>query len=111
MFRPGLRVDDTLQRSGQAAFGALERAVRDLLGIPASRPFSASQRNALLATWSVVHGFANLALAGQLDGFAQGGDRQALLRKTLAPLLEQQLTALVGRQPARSGTSNARRLR
>jgi AcrR family transcriptional regulator len=108
MFRPGLRVDEALQRSGQAAFRALERAVRDLFAVPDEKPLSSRQRHALLAIWSVVHGFANLALAGQLDGFAPEGGRKALLRKTLAPLLEQQLTALAGLAD-QLGTGNAGR--
>jgi AcrR family transcriptional regulator len=95
MFRAGLKEDQALQRSGHGAFQALEQAVRDLYAIPSSQPLLPWQWNALLAIWSVVHGFAHLALAGQFDGFAPTGGREALLRETLAPMLEQQLTALV----------------
>ena len=94
MFRSGLQEDEALRRSGHAAFNALELAVRDLCAVPAAEQLSPSQWNALLAIWSVVHGFAHLALAGQFDGFAPAGGREALLRETLAPMLDQQLTAL-----------------
>ena len=94
MFQPGLKEDEALRRSGQAAFQALEQAIRDLYAVPAPRPLSPSQRNALLEVWSVVHGFAHLALAGQLDHFAAPGNRSALLRETLAPMLEQQVSGL-----------------
>ena len=91
MFRGGLNQDQALQHSAQAAFQALEQAIRDLYGVPASRALSPSQRNALLEVWSLVHGFAHLALAGQFDHLAPDGDRSALLRGTLAPLLAQHL--------------------
>jgi hypothetical protein len=109
MFRGGLKKDEDLQRSGQAAFHALEQAVRDLYAVPPSEPLLPWQRNALLAIWSVVHGFAHLALAGQFDGFAPTGGREALLRETLAPMLEQQLTALVRAAGGTAGTGNAGR--
>ncbi len=92
MFRAG-HTDQDLRRSGDAAFRALEKGVRDLLGLPAGEPLEPTQWHALLAIWSVVHGFANLALAGQFDGLASG-DRETLLRDTVAPMLEQQLVAL-----------------
>lgn len=103
MFRGGLEKDEGLQRSGQAAFRALEQSVRDLYAIPPSQPLLPWQRNALLTVWSVVHGFAHLALAGQLAAFNPNGDRETLLRETLAPMLEQQLTALVAAMKPGSG--------
>ena len=94
MFRAGLQKDEALQVSGRAAFDTLEQAVRDLFNVPATKPLAPRQWNALLAVWSVVHGFAHLALAGQFDGFAPAGGREALVRQTLAPMLEQQLAGL-----------------
>jgi len=115
MFRsgaPAVRKDEALERSAHAAFAALEEGVRLLLGVPAPAPLSAAHWHVLLATWSVVHGFAHLALAGQFDHVAQGAlaaegsagsggatggrrAREALLREVLAPLLEQQLRGLL----------------
>jgi AcrR family transcriptional regulator len=115
MFRssgPAVRKDEAFERSAQAAFAVLEEGVRLLLGVPPQAPLSAAHWHALLATWSVVHGFAHLALAGQFDHVAQGalaaegtacagapaGGRrvsEALLRDVLSPLLEQQLRGLL----------------
>ena len=61
--------------------------------MPAAKPPEPGQWNALLSIWSVVHGFAHLALAGQFDDFAPGNDREAMLRQALAPMLEQHLAA------------------
>jgi len=110
MFRAGakgVRKDEALGRSAGAAFGVLEEGVRLLLGVPAPQPLSPAHWQALLATWSVVHGFAHLALAGQFDHVVQGAlgpdcgptatdrkVREGLLREVLAPLLEQQLLGL-----------------
>jgi len=77
-----------LTRSGDAAFGKLEQAVRRLCGVAQDEPLEAAQRRRLLSIWSVAHGFAHLALSGQLDRFAPAG-RESLLRTTLAPLLDQ----------------------
>ena len=107
MFRAGLQKDEALQVSGRAAFDTLEQAVRDLFNVPATKPLAPRQWNALLAVWSVVHGFAHLALAGQFDGFAPAGGREALVRQTLAPMLEQQLAGLF---PAPAARRSRRRL-
>lgn len=89
MFRTGVvEKTEEMTRSGDAAFGRLEQAVRHLAGIPADQPLEAAQWRRLLSIWSVVHGFAHLALSGQLDRFAPAG-RESLLRTTLAPLLDQ----------------------
>ncbi len=107
MFRSGLPEDEALRRSGHAAFNALELAVRDFFAVPPPEQLSPSQWNALLAIWSVVHGFAHLALAGQFDGFAPAGGREALLRETLAPMLNQQLTALAREIGTSAGTGHS----
>src|SRR5512138_1086771 len=72
MFRSGLKKTEALRRSAQAAFATLEGAVRDLYGVPGGQPLDPAQWNALLSIWSVVHGFAHLALAGQFEGFGAG---------------------------------------
>lgn len=123
MFRAGAggaRRDEALERSARAAFSVLEEGVRLLLDVPAPRPLSPAHWQALLATWSVVHGFAHLALAGQFDKpFEQAGGgalppecsgatgaaggrrgREALLHDVLAPLLDQQLRGLLPAQAA-----------
>jgi AcrR family transcriptional regulator len=109
MFRTGLHKDTALERSAQAAFTALEDGVRALYGSPAGRPLEAQQWNSLLSIWSVVHGFAHLALAGQFAHFAPPGGREAMLRQTLAPMLDQLLAALRPSTRSRAGAIRRRR--
>jgi len=102
MFRSGLPKGPALEHSAHAAFMALERGVRDLYGLTASAPLAPAQWHTLLSMWSVVHGFANLTLAGQFGGFTPPGGSAALLRETLAPMLQAQLSALRP-SPAKAG--------
>lgn len=97
MFRTGLARDESLLASADAAFDCLQHGVRQLLGLAADAPMAAADWQTLLAVWSVVHGFAQLAMAGQIDHFLPGQGRDALLREVLAPMLERQLRGL---QPA-----------
>lgn len=94
MFRADIARDATLEARAQASFAVLESGVRALYGVAEATSLDPVQWNALLSLWSVVHGFAHLALAGKFEVFAPGGGREALLRQTLAPLLEQHLAAL-----------------
>jgi len=94
MFRCGLQKTEALERSGHAAFMVLENAVRRLYGVPPADTLAPAQSHALLSIWSVVHGFAHLALAGQFDSMTPPGGRDKLLRETLAAMLDQQLAAL-----------------
>ena len=94
MFRPDIAKDETLEARALATFAVLESGVRDLYGVAGSTALAPAQWNALLSLWSVVHGFAHLALAGKFALFAPGGGKEALLRQTLAPMLEQHLAAL-----------------
>jgi hypothetical protein len=72
----------------------LENGVRRLYGVSAAAALTSPQSHALLSIWSVVHGFAHLALAGQFDSMTPPGGRDVLLRETLAAMLDQQLAAL-----------------
>lgn len=95
MFRCEGRPDETLQHSGQAAYGVLEDGIRGLYGLAAGAALAPGQQQALLALWSVVHGFAHLLLSGQLDAAAGPEGRSGLCRDLLTPLLGQQLRGLV----------------
>lgn len=99
MFRCEGYRSEALEQSGRAAFGVLEDGMRRLLGLAPDAAFTEAQFQSLLAVWSVVHGFAHLALAGQFDDMLPARGRDAALRSTLAALLEQQLLAL---RPVRS---------
>lgn len=105
MFRCEGYKSEALEQSGRAAFSVLEDGMRRLYGLSEGAPLSQPQFQSLLAVWSVVHGFAHLALAGQFDDLLPARSRDAVLRSTLAALLEQQLAALRparGRQPSRA---------
>ena len=107
MFRTSLERTDALQHSANAAFEALHDGVRDLYGVARGAELALAQQHALLAIWSVVHGFAHLAAAGQFNHVAPAGGREALLREILAPVLQQQLEGLRGpvARPARARLS------
>jgi AcrR family transcriptional regulator len=100
MFRSGLLHEDaTLMASGRAAFAVLEDGVRALRGLREDAPITGAAWSALLATWSIVHGFAHLAIAGRFDGLAHGEklpDRAAYVERWLRPMLAQALTGLAG---------------
>lgn len=95
MFRNSLHKDEALIASGDAAFKALEGGVRGLLGIADSAALQPSHWRTLLSIWSVVHGFAQLALSGQVEHFVPSGNRETMLRQVLAPMLDQQLRGLL----------------
>ncbi|QPF71599.1 TetR/AcrR family transcriptional regulator [Roseateles sp. DAIF2] len=96
--------NDVLQGRGRAAYAVLEEGVRGLYGLEPGAAFSPAQQLGVLSAWSVVHGFAVLALAGQFDGGGgpSGGEgaadapagREGLLRGVLGPMLELQLRGL-----------------
>jgi len=90
MFRSD-RLDPTcgdFEEVASRSFATLENAVRDLVGLSADAPMTAEAYGALLAAWSMVHGFAHLALGHQLDRAAAplGGSR-AILAQMLPAML------------------------
>ena len=95
MFSAVLLEDEALQRSGNAAFGVLENGVRAAFAIEASESLSEEAWSALFALWSVVHGYAHLAIAGRFDPCAGGLDRQRFVAKTLRPMLERVIEGAV----------------
>lgn len=95
MFRADLlRSDEALAASADAAYLVLENGIRDLYALPPGAPLDTAQEHALRATWSMVHGFAHLLLAGQFDAHLPRGGRKALVREAVAPMLRQQLSPL-----------------
>lgn len=108
MWSAAVRDDPQRQRSGKAAFDALENGVRNLYGVAAGAPLEAPQSAALLSIWSTAHGFAHLAIAGQFDAFAGPAGRDAYVRQVLGPMLQQELDALA-RAPACRPTKAPRR--
>lgn len=93
MFRDALlSPDPELQRAGNAAFLVLENGVREAFGIAPGKELPARAWTAVIALWSVVHGFAHLAIAGRFDPLCGGRPRekwaQANLREVLAAVIE-----------------------
>lgn len=78
MFRRDLlaEADERLQAAGRAAFAELEDVTRAIAGAPAEAPLAPPSVAALLGAWSMVHGFAHLALDGQLDHLAGGAENR-----------------------------------
>ncbi|WP_162299265.1 TetR/AcrR family transcriptional regulator [Microvirga ossetica] len=63
--------DPVLRAAGEAAFGELETAIRLVAGA-ADEPLEGDLLADLVHTWSLVHGFSHLLLAGQLDHTGAG---------------------------------------
>lgn len=92
--------NEAFMAAATQAYRVLEGAIRDATGTPAAAPLSAQAQGLLAATWSVVHGFAHLALDGQLcadpgqvvqDQNGQKGacGNEAILGLLLGQMLEQ----------------------
>lgn len=94
MFQGELRKDTSLLEAADGAFKVLERGVRDFYGVAPGASLAPAQWQALLGVWSIVHGYAHLALAGRFDRFAGGRSRQPLLQTVLPGLLQQHLEGL-----------------
>ncbi|MEJ0025560.1 MAG: TetR/AcrR family transcriptional regulator [Rhizomicrobium sp.] len=78
-----------LADTGGRAFAVLERAVRAATALSEGAPMTSDAFGFLLATWSIVHGFAHLALGGDLDSAAQGlGGPKAILDRFLPLMLK-----------------------
>ncbi|GJJ04228.1 hypothetical protein RugamoR64_47660 [Duganella rhizosphaerae] len=77
MFRKDkMRITDALKASANAAFSHLQAAVCEAAGID-EQHIGADLLASMLAAWSMVHGFAHLALDGQFERFATPGTLEA----------------------------------
>lgn len=87
-----VRSDAQFEEAAKAAFARLVDGVRDVLGAnPETDPVAMMQ---LAASWSMVHGLANLLISGRLDaplGLIEASevDREMLLSKILLRALEE----------------------
>jgi AcrR family transcriptional regulator len=85
--------NEEFARAANYAYSVLERAIHAATGTPEQQSLSPAGYGLLLASWSIVHGFAHLALGGELrnpDGTP--GSDDAIL-KTLLPMMLQHLPA------------------
>lgn len=92
MFRRDLLNPDhaALQAAGERTLMQLEGTIRAMRSIPQGRQMDASARAELLAAWSLVHGFAHLALGGKLARLHARGTADDLLANVLPKMLESQ---------------------
>jgi AcrR family transcriptional regulator len=74
---------------GTRSFGVLEGAIRAAKGLPPNGEMTADAWGMLLATWSMVHGFAHLALGGDFDYAATvRGGKSTILSSFLPQMLD-----------------------
>lgn len=89
MFRRDLLSDEhaALQEAGERALMQLEDTIRAIRSIPDDQPLAPEARAMLLATWSMVHGFAHLVLDGKLAHMYAGATSDDLLTSVLPEML------------------------
>ncbi len=93
MFRGAMCDPDwgDLRAVSERSFKTLENAVRDLVGLAPEAPMTLDAQGVLLAAWSMVHGFAHLALEHGFDhATAQIGGEDPV-RDVLLPAMLRQL--------------------
>jgi AcrR family transcriptional regulator len=92
---------ERLKQAGNEAYAFLENAVRAFCGVAPDGPCDTRTMGMILAAWSMVHGFAQLALDGAFDavtegGMAELGDLDTILNQMMSAML----AALAGMPPA-----------
>jgi len=89
MFRRDLVLpeDERLKIAGESAFAELELTIRAQLGGTHQRPNDRSVRASLIAAWSLVHGFAHLALDGKFDTMSEPLNRAKFVSSILPDVL------------------------
>lgn len=89
MFRHGLcdMSYKDLAKISQRSYLVLEGAVRAAMGLGPEQPMTEDANGLLLATWSVVHGFAHLALGGEFSRSSRSRAETERILKTLLPLM------------------------
>lgn len=90
MFRHDLLSHDhaALKAAGDRTLMQLEQTIRAMRSLSPQAPLDASARAELLAAWSMVHGFAHLALDGKLAQLPNDGASGDLLDEVLPKMLE-----------------------
>ena len=98
MFRDGmLHPDPGLQQHADAAFEELAAGVRRAAGVKSAAQMKPAHWNAVVTLWSLVHGYAHLAIAGRFGAFvAMAGPAQlpAFVQASLPAVLDATLAGL-----------------
>lgn len=101
MFRSGqLHKDEALERHGMAAFEVLARGVRRGFGVAETAQTTPAQWNVVTALWSLVHGYAHLAIAGKLDPLCREQGLDAFVAGSLGPILTATIAGLIPARPS-----------
>jgi AcrR family transcriptional regulator len=79
-----------LQQAGDLALAQLEDTIRAMYAVPPGQPLAPRAHAVLLAAWSMVHGFAHLALDGKLAHMHPGATTEDLLADVLPQMLRSQ---------------------
>ena len=82
-----------LQDVSERAYAALENAIRDATGTAPGAPLRADDFGLLVAVWSMVHGFAHLALGGELKNARETAGIERDVLNYLLPLTLKHLPA------------------
>jgi AcrR family transcriptional regulator len=115
MFRSGqLHADPLLAQHGAAAFEALARAVRRASGVADATSMREPDWHAVTALWSLVHGYAHLAIAGRFDKLGGADGLEAFVARSLGPIIDATLRGLFPdllrpTKPPRGGRAARRR--
>jgi AcrR family transcriptional regulator len=100
MFRQGkLRDEPALHAQADAAFGVLLHGVCRAVGLDDAARMDDGHWRALTGLWSLVHGYAHLAIAGKLAPIAGEGDIDSFVQHSLGPILDAALLGLIGPPP------------
>lgn len=107
MFRQG-KLHDTpaLHAHADAAFAVLLHGVCRAFGIADPARMDEVHWQALTGLWSLVHGYAHLAIAGKLELIAGEGGVERFVQRSLEPILDAALLGLLG--PARRAAPRRR---
>jgi AcrR family transcriptional regulator len=97
MFRQGqLHADAALEQHAQAAFGVLAQGVQRAFGLDSPGQMRDQHWNAVTALWSLVHGFAHLAIADKFAPLQGDAGLDAFVRSSLGPILDATLQGVFG---------------
>jgi AcrR family transcriptional regulator len=78
-------------RVGKQSYELLEDTIRAATRTPSERQLSPDGQGLLVAIWSLVHGFAYLALGGELGNPERGGGGTDVILTSLLPLTLKQI--------------------
>jgi AcrR family transcriptional regulator len=95
MFRDDKHDDSNAEFKSAAAraYGILESAIRAATNTPPERELTPEGHGLLLAVWSMVHGFSNLALGSGLSVPGQGPLTHEKILSSLLPMMLRHLPA------------------